>query len=76
MSCKTIVLRYSYSAFVPYQQHSNYLAFESEVLPYLFNNTPRGSRRASRDEQDVDLALAEILLRTVQAQAQLTLRGQ
>ena len=31
--------------------------------------------RAGDDEQDVDLALAEIPLRAVQAQAQLTLRG-
>ena len=36
---KTIVLRYSYGAFVPYQQRSSCLASESEVLPYLFNNT-------------------------------------
>ena len=31
--------------------------------------------RTGGDEQDVDLALAEIPLRAVQAQAQLTLRG-
>ena len=33
------ILRYSYGAFLPYEQHSNCLASESEVFPYLFNNT-------------------------------------